>query len=153
MEHIPQRFSVAKGHRGEQLVYQQLVSIFGRDAHKMSARAPYDLIVDGIRVDVKTGFPRRQYAKYDLISWQFYIYKDGASPKIQPDCYVLRLEDLPYSKHAMHLVCLAPIQSPTINISIASLLKQRWAKEYQQWIDLTQGKLKIPNFVPTILSV
>jgi len=111
------------------------------------------MIVDGMRVDVKTATPRKHYLKYDLISWDFTIGKPRIStiePDSKPDCYVLRLEEVPFSKHAIHLLMLAPVERPMIYISMRALLVQKYHKEYEQFLALTKGKLKIqrPGWKP-----
>lgn len=134
----------ANGLKGEEIVYQYLCSICGRDVHKMPYNSYFDMLVDGIRVEVKTGKPRIQNKNLDMISWQFNIHRHGKMPEKQPDCYVLRLEDVPYSDHAIHLLYLGPLTIPTIYISIRSLLAQRHYKEAGLFADLAMGNLKLP---------
>lgn len=104
---------------------------------------PFDLLVDGIRVDVKTSTPHRT-SKHnkEFISWIFNIRKAGIEHGTQADCYVCRLEEVPYTSQAIHLAFIPPITSPTIIISMRALLNQGYAKEREQFIALTQGTLQ-----------
>jgi hypothetical protein len=135
----------ANGRLGEDAVYHLLSTRYGRDVHTAPYLSPYDITIDGIRVEVKTAKPRTQNDGYPMLSWTFNIHRHGKIPTIQPDCYLLRLEDVPYSSNAIHLVFLAPLYRPTIQISIRALLDQRYHEEREQFIRLTNGTLVIPS--------
>jgi len=134
------------GRHGEDAVYQMLCSVYGRNVRRMPYSHPFDLLVDGIRVDVKTANSHRT-SKHnkEFITWSFNIHKAGIVLSSQADCYVCRLEGVPYTSQAIHLAFVSPIATPTINISMRALLNQGYAKEREQFIALTQGTLQVPT--------
>jgi hypothetical protein len=140
----PKRTRFEIGQEGELAVYQLLCSVYGRKVQRMPYNHPFDLLVDGLRVDVKTANPHRTSKHHkDFISWCFNIHKAGIVLSSQADCYVCRLEGVPFSRTAIHLAFVSPITVPTIIISMRSLLDQRYAKEREQFRALTEGTLRL----------
>lgn len=82
--------------------------------------APFDLLVDGWAVEVKVAQFQLRKGKP---TWQFNIHRHG---RVQERCdfYILRLEGVPYSKAAVHLLLRAPLCRPTISVTFRSLISK-----------------------------
>ena len=93
----------ANGRMGEEKVYHLLSGRFLREVHKMPYLSSYDMLVDGLHVEVKTAKPRLQNEKYPMPSWCFNIHRHGKLSAEQPDYYLLRLEEVPYSSNAIYI--------------------------------------------------
>lgn len=86
----------------------------------MPYTAPFDLLIDSsLRIEVKTS--QMQIVK-GVPGWRFNIHRHGSVNETKVDKYILRLEGVPYTKAAIHLLVDAPIVTPTIKISLRSLL-------------------------------
>jgi hypothetical protein len=94
----------------------------GRKVQLGRHNEPFDLLIDGkTRIEVKTcgsvvnkGVPR----------WFFNVHRHGTLDESEVDAYVLRMENVPFSKYAMHLLFLSPVGKKAIVISARSLLNQ-----------------------------
>lgn len=95
--------------------------------------SPFDLLCAGKRIEVKVS-PRRPS---DNI-WFFNIHRHGIMSEGAVDVYILRLENVPDFKYAIHLIIPAPIGKATVQISLRSLIT-RFGRYYNRF-DLLGGK-------------
>jgi hypothetical protein len=125
----------AIGLRGERLVYQLLAHVYGRKVKRMPYMSPFDLLVDGARVEVKTATLKRQ-------QWLFNLHRHGKLSE-STDWYILRLEGVPLSKAAIHLLLRAPAGKTTIAVTLRSLLngQSAWADDFKRF---ARGEMENP---------
>ena len=95
--------------------------------------SPFDLLCAGKRIEVKVS-PRRPYDN----KWFFNIHRHGILSESEVDVYILRLENVPDCKAAIHLIIPAPIGKPTVGITIRSLIT-RFGRYYNRF-DFLGGK-------------
>jgi hypothetical protein len=99
---------------------------------------PYDLVVDGHRVEVKCAAARPDSDRPDSLIWTFNLHRHGILSE-QTDLYLLRLEKVPYSKAAIHMLLKAPVGVTTLYISMRSLLNQEWAAAVADFYTFAKG--------------
>jgi hypothetical protein len=78
--------------------------------------SPFDLAVNGWRVEVKTG---------DIDAdgeWGFNIHRHGKLDESHVDFYVFVLNGMPYLKGSLFMVRDAPIGTKTMRVSVRTLL-------------------------------
>ena len=78
----------------------------------------FDLLVDGWRIDVKTG-------KMDAcFEWTFNIHRHGVLKEDLIDFYILRLEGVPGTKGGwpVHLLLRSPVGRKTMRYTVRSLI-------------------------------
>jgi hypothetical protein len=96
---------------------------------------PYDLWVDGMRVEVKRSLPQKNWR------WLVNIHRHGKTKEAQVDFYVFCLDGIPGNdKMPIYLVFRAPLSVPTMSFSFSSLLRQHH-NAIDNW-DLMRGKKK-----------
>ena len=107
------------GNRGE----QNTVAMFrdaGRAVQKAPYRSPYDCIVDGWRIDIKTS---RFSTSRPSPGWFIRFHTHGLLDESNRDFYVARLEEIPYYKEkALYLAYRAPVNKQAESISLMTLL-------------------------------
>lgn len=116
-------------HNGINSVYvvAALLRQYGYKAEICSSyTSPYDLLVNGKRVEVKA------CARRESGDWSFNIHRHGVLDESQTDVYIFRLENVPEFSYAVHLLIEAPLETPTINISLRSLVI-RYGRHYNQF--------------------
>ena len=116
-----------------------LLRYHGRKVSKQKYLERFDLLVDGYRCEVKCAKPHKD-GEYG-IDWLFNIHRHGLIKEDAVDFYILRLEDVPYSKAAIHMVFKAPLGIATTLISVRSLLNQHYAKAVSDFYALANGLL------------
>jgi len=80
----------------------------------------WDILVDDRwHVEVKTARPRDIDGRP---TWVFNIHRHGILDESKVDLYVLRLEKVPYSKAAIHLLIPSPLRVFTLEVSFRKLL-------------------------------
>jgi hypothetical protein len=104
---------------------------YGIKSEHAGYSSPYDLICDGRRIEVKTA---SMCADNGIPTWRVNIHRHGKLDESNVDFYVIRLEDFPGMKAALHLVVPSPIERSTLNINMRNLIL-RWSK-YANAIDL-----------------
>lgn len=102
------------GRNGEMVVNNWLRNR-GYESELTSYHSPFDLRCNGKRVEVKC-------AKYCHGEWVFNIHRKGVLNESEVDVYIFRLEQVPDSKAAIHLILPAPIGITTIKMTLRSLL-------------------------------
>lgn len=128
------------GRHGEYAV-GQILSGSGRRVRRMHRRGPYDLLVDGeFRVEVKSAEPQDDNGSP---VWKFNIHRHGKVVE-ETDFYILRLEKVPFTKAAIHLLLRAPLGTPTVNVSFRSLLNKR-SREVADFYAFAKGQLRKEN--------
>jgi hypothetical protein len=106
------------GRRGEKNV-AGLLRDFGRHVKLQSYHGSFDFLIDGqYRVDLKTARPTSTQKRP---TWLFSIKHHGILRE-NCDFYILRLEDVPYSKLAIHLLRAAPFGHGQVKVGLWSLL-------------------------------
>lgn len=110
---------------------------YQRSVIRCPYKCPYDLVIDGLRTEVKCAAPRKD-GEYG-IAWQFNIHRHGMLSE-DTDIYILRLEKVPYSGCAMHMLLAAPIGKLTVLVSMRSLLNQEWAEAVSDFYALAKGE-------------
>lgn len=96
----------------------QLLRAHGRTVISQGYYDPFDLLVDGRRIEVKSATPRTDGGN---LFWLFNLHRHGVIAE-DYDAYVFRLEAVPYSKYAVHLFAPAPIGRMSFAVSFRSLL-------------------------------
>jgi hypothetical protein len=106
------------GRRGEYTV-ATLLRRHGREVEMMKPKHPWDMKVDGKwKVEIKTATPQ---AYFKGLRWEFEIMRNGVMNEAA-DLYVLRLEDVPYTENAVHLLMVGPIGKTKVVVSFLGLL-------------------------------
>jgi hypothetical protein len=100
-----------------------LLSCGIRDVRICRRLWPFDALVNGKRVEMKA-------ARFSKGKLKFNIHRHNVLDESSVDVYILRLDDFPYSRKAVHLVIPAPIGRHTVSITIRSLLSR-----YHRYID------------------
>lgn len=126
------------GLRAEQRVAWLLKYFYKRDVVRCAYGSPYDLMVDGLRVEVKCAAPQKDRA--DALKWKFNIHRHGVLDEKQTDLYILRIEGLPYSKAAIHMALKAPIGQFTLEVPIRGLFNQNYAAAVADFYALAKGE-------------
>ena len=109
------------GERGEHNVCQLLIRN-GRQVQRGRYNEPFDILVDGkTHIEVKTC---RSIIKRGQTAWFFNIHRHGVLDEQGVDAYIFRLENVPETSAAIHLLFKAPLGILTVVISIRSLLNR-----------------------------
>jgi len=136
MKLSPSAVNKTTGLQGEWAVYYLLKTGYGLNVVKQPHLWAFDLWVnEKLNIEVKTAKPRIT-ARTKLPGWFFNIHRHGKLPEHQPDFYLFRLEDIPFTKKAIHLLLKGPITVMTIAITLRSLLNQDWHKEREEFLKL-----------------
>lgn len=85
-------------------------------------RSPFDLLVNGWRVEVKIAEMNKRG------KWQVNIHRHGKMTEDEVDFYVFCLRDVPLSTSDIYLVRRAPLKSKTVSFTVRSLLSR-----YASW--------------------
>jgi hypothetical protein len=121
------------GQNGQRNVAAWLTMRHGRSVEMMPYICPFDLLVDGYtRVEVKI-------AKFNGKSWDFNIHRHGKVNEKFVDAYILRMENVPGFKAAIHLIIQSPLNTQTVHISFRSLIT-RYAKHFNDFSVLDRIK-------------
>lgn len=107
------------GRTAETAIAQNLRD-YGRVVQVRKHKSPYDLLVDGMRIEIKCSDVR---VIRDVPTWWFNIHRHGVLNE-QCDFYIFRLENVPFSKYAIHLLYKAPLSTPVASVSFRSLLSR-----------------------------
>ena len=95
----------------------------GYVAKKASYSSPFDILVNGkVRLEIKTGTPRGTGNFGLRKGWVFNIHRHGRVKESDVDVYILRLNNVPGFKYAIHLIIRAPLKVPTLVITLRSLI-------------------------------
>lgn len=116
-----------------------LLERYGRKVSERTYNAPFDLLVDGKRVEVKAAEPRPD--QQHGLKWCFNIHRHGIVSELT-DYYILRLQSVPFTKASIHLLLKAPLNVSTIAISVRALLNQQYAKEVADFYEFARGLTK-----------
>lgn len=112
----------------------------GFEVEKMSYRFPYDLLVNGKRVEVKE-------AKFSKQCWTFNIHRHAKLDESHVDVYILRLKNVPGFKASIHLIIPAPLKTKVIRISMRSLLT-RYGIWFNNFKALEKSKTTVEELFP-----
>ena len=98
-----------------------------------------DMNVDNWRVELKAARPQTnaQLTMY----WNFNLHRHGKISQEPPDFYLLRLEQVPYTKNAIHFVIRGDIKIKTFRIGMNGLLSQDYAENARMFNQLRDGTL------------
>jgi len=81
-------------------------------------KEPFDILVDGEhRVEIKTCPSSRSDGQ-----WLANIHRHGVLNENGTDAYIIRLEGVPGSKAALHLLLKSPLGKASLRFSVRSLL-------------------------------
>ncbi|MCI0352845.1 MAG: hypothetical protein L0Z53_25775 [Acidobacteriales bacterium] len=130
----PQR-SQATGREGESRI-GQVLRYYGRKVFAAGYYDSFDLLVDGFRCEVKTAEFRN---KGHTHGWTFNIHRHGKLSE-QTDYYILRLQSVPYSNDAIHLLLKSPIGVSTVWISMRQLLSGLYAVAVRDFDRFARGE-------------
>lgn len=129
-----QRSRTAKKSQRYGLAAQQRIGNWLRNHYRevkpMSYGSPYDFLVCGKRVEVKA-CPCVEIG--DQLLWAFTIQGHWKHAERNVDVYVLRLENIPGFKSAIHLIIAAPIRRSTVSISLRNLISGKYAKHFNDF--------------------
>src|SRR5690349_2155050 len=92
---------------------------WGIEVQTRPYKSVYDFLLNGsVRVEFKSAFPQN---KDSLPIWKFNLHRHGV---LQEACdyYVLRLEDVPYSRQGIYLLMKSPVRRLVVTITVKSLL-------------------------------
>jgi len=82
----------------------------------------YDLVVNGLRVEVKEARPLKRHKRHTY--WQANIHRHGRVKESEVDVYIIRLVGIPEFTAALYLLIPAPLKTPTLKITLRSLLQR-----------------------------
>jgi hypothetical protein len=122
----------------------------GRRANVVKHRRPYDLLVDGWKIDVKTAKPHLNYCNGNVPTWMFRIHSNYKMREHETDFYVFRFEQVPYFRQPIHLLVKSPIQKPFVAVSLRQLIIQ-WAHLANDFRRFRAGKFGVKQ--PALESV
>jgi len=131
------------GIKGEEHVVS-LLRQGGRDAHRTFERTPFDVIVDKrIRVEIKTRRPRHNNKEF---CWRVTLERHRKLTEHLIDCYIFRLEGVPYHKSAIYLLFVPPLKVRVLRIGLRQLLQGRFKEAVENFNRFkTTGKLPVKN--------
>ncbi len=107
------------GSDSERRVASILRQFYGREVIAMAYNSSFDISVDGWRVELKAARPNTTKEPYPV--WVFNIHRHGVLNEVT-DFYILRLEQVPFTKSAIHLLFRAPIGVTVLQISPRMLM-------------------------------
>ena len=108
------------GRESEVAVAKLLSDTYGRSVSRTEKyHWPFDLLVDGWRIDVKAAKPRKTI--YGTLSWTFNLKRRGVLNE-RADAYIFRMENIPGTRGAIHLFSVAPFRKANFIVSVRSLL-------------------------------
>lgn len=125
--------SQERGFHGEYEI-QRALKFKGVWVKKMHYACDFDLLVDrGYKVEVKTAGMQMKCGGVPV--WKFNIQRHGALRE-KCDFYIFRLEGVPFSKAAIHLLLSAPLGRKTVLISMRSLITKysKYAVAYEEFV-------------------
>jgi hypothetical protein len=128
----------AFGKAGERRV-QMVLYQHGRKTKRMKYACEFDLLVDDIwRVEVKTAKPQKRSGEQS--TWKFNLHRHGKLLE-NTDWYILRMEDVPFTKRAIHLLLRSPVGKPSITVTLRGLLngKSIWTSDFKRF---AKGEIK-----------
>ena len=129
------------GLRGEYRVAALLChEPYNRSVIRCAYTSPYDCVIDGHRTEIKCAAPRPKPHRDGALIWTFNIHRHGVLNEKETDLYILRLEGVPYSKAAIHMLFKAPLGTPTICVSMRALLNQDFAAAVADFYSLAKGE-------------
>jgi|ERR1700677_587994 len=98
----------------------KILRFYGRAVAVQRHQSPYDLLVEGERVEVKCADMRMENG---MPFWTFNIHRHGVMSE-ETDFYIFRLEHVPFSKYPIHLLFRAPLNTHVACVSFRSLLSR-----------------------------
>ncbi len=118
----------------------------GRKYARQGYYAPFDYLVDGWRVELKVaalGYQQRRPI------WKFNIHRHNVLNERMVDFYILRLQNVPFTKHALHLLIKAPIKRKVLQFTVRILMDGAglYGKEYHRFMhgEFGQGPHPLPE--------
>ena len=128
------------GKSGETDVAQKLRDVFQASVIQMPYNSPFDLLVNGIRVEVKRCTPSRR------MRWEVNIHRHGKVNEGSVDVYIFCLDKIPGNgKMPVYLLLKAPLGTPRIAFSFSSLVR-KYRDAIDNWsllnVQKTLGKRK-----------
>ena len=121
---IPQKF----GRTGEELV-ATLLSRYGCKVSRARKRQginaePFDLLVDGKPIEVKTSHPHLPAKRPGLVFWRFNIHRHAILSEDKIFAYVLRFENFPGCNCGLYMFFRSPLERKVLTITLAAILKR-----------------------------
>lgn len=104
-----------------------LLERYGRQVEQKEYLSRFDLLIDGKwRCEVKVAYPTAISTNMKIVNktrWLVNFHRHG---ELKEDCdfYIIRLEQVPGFKAAIHLVLRAPVGTMTRRFTLRSLLEQ-----------------------------
>lgn len=120
-----------------------VAALLRKAGRKIKMRGYYDRIdmdVDGLHVELKAARPCTNSQL--TVSWRFSLHRHGKISQELPDFYLLRLEQVPYTKHAIHLIIPGDTKTKTFSVGINGLLSQDFADNAKMFDRLRDGTLR-----------
>jgi hypothetical protein len=115
----------------------------GFDVELRDYASPFDLLVNGRRVEVKAARPTSWSTKngrHSYTLWRLNLHRHGRLTENEVDFYVFRLEDVPEFRNAVHLVVPSPAKSKTVSLTLRSLIGGKWAKHINRFDRLAKAR-------------
>ena len=116
----------------------EILSRNGRQVVRMGRKSPFDLMVDGQRVEIKTGRPRLIDADHRTPSHRFNIHRHNILHE-RTEWYIFRLERA-IDNASVYVLLKAPIRRKTFAISRVSLERGKWNRHIENFNKLCAGK-------------
>lgn len=123
---------VNAAHESERRVYQWLRNYLP-EISRAKYRGACDMAYRDKQIEVKVAKLRTDH------TWQFSLQRHNVLSETDVDFYILRLEDVPFAKAAIHLVVPAPLGTPTLKITFRTLMA-KWG-QYWNRIDLIEPSI------------
>lgn len=142
------RLAESRGKSGESRVAAVLLS-YGRTVSRARMRQgiaaePFDLLVDGKPIEVKTSIPQLDGngSKRTITVWRFNIHRHSVLKEQNLFGYILRFDDFPGTRSALHMFFKAPLRRKVMSISLSSILKKpEYYHAVQDFYRLARGEL------------
>lgn len=117
----------------------------GHSVQQMNYTSWFDLLVDGkLRVEVKAS----EFSA-EKLNWQFNLHRHGKMGR-QPDFYIFRLERVPFSCAAVHMIWPGNESRATISFSLRGLLNGKASgqiEEFKKFVCNGNGRLLLATTV------
>lgn len=115
----------------------------GRKVQLTTYNSPYDLLVDGWRIEHKAARPAQK--NNGGMVWLFNIHRYGIL-KEECDFYALCLAEIPFSKNTINILLPSPLDALTVVVGYRQLLAGVFADGYKTYEKLRSGEFGVGPF-------
>lgn len=116
---------------------------FGRKVRRMpQSHCPYDLLVDGLKVEIKTANPTKKNGR---VVWQFSIHRHKILDESNVDFYIFVFQNVPGSNNSIYAKFPSPLGKKMIQFSFRKLLEGAIADQVKDFRKLNLRRKNITS--------